>query len=87
MELEEVFKLLPSNLAALAPEGTALPHLTLLSSVDLFTLWALVLSCIGMAYVAKVSMVRSSIVNVILWVSFVLVFRFALPTLTSPGPS
>ena len=87
LELEEVFKLLPSSLAALAPDGTPLPHLALLSSVDLFALWALVMTCIGMAYVGKVSMVRSTVVNVILWASFVLVFRFALPSLTSPGPS
>ncbi len=87
MDLEEAFKLLPSNLAAFAPEGTPLPHLALLSSVDLFALWALVLSCIGMAHVAKVSLVRSSVVNVVLWASFVLVFRFALPSLTSPAPS
>lgn len=87
MDLLEIQKLLPSNLASFASEETPLPHLTLLSSVDLFALWALVLTIVGMAHVAKVSLVRSSVVNVVLWASFVLVFRFALPTLTSPGPS
>ncbi|HEY3446868.1 MAG TPA: YIP1 family protein [Myxococcales bacterium] len=87
MGLDEVFRLLPSNLAALAPEGTSLPHLSLLSSVDLFAAWALVLTVMGMAHVSKVSLLRSSVVSTILWVSFVLVFRFALPSLTSPGPS
>jgi hypothetical protein len=87
MEVDEAFKLLPSSLASLAPDGTPLPRLALLSSVDLFEAWALVLTVLGMAHVGKVSALRSGLVTVILWVSFVLVFRFALPTLFAPAPS
>lgn len=86
MRIDEAIKLLPSSLASLAPEGTPLPQLTLLSAVDVFGLWSVALLAIGMAHVAKVTLLRSSIVTFVLWASYVLVFRFALPSL-GPGPS
>ena len=82
MEVEEVVTLLPSSLASLAPEGTPMPQLSLLGSLDLFSIWAVVLIALGMAHVAKVSLLRSSLATGLLWAGYVLVFRFALPSLT-----
>jgi hypothetical protein len=78
----EVAQLLPSNLAVLAPEGMSVGRLALLASVDLFALWSVAMIAAGMAGVGKVSYLRSAIVVVVLWASFVLVFRFAVPSLT-----
>lgn len=47
--------ILMSNLAALAPEGSGKVFLALLASIDLFTIWALVLLIIGYRVVARVS--------------------------------
>ncbi|MBI5545033.1 MAG: YIP1 family protein [Deltaproteobacteria bacterium] len=83
----EASQLLPSSLAALAPEGLPLPKLALLGSVELFALWSVALVVLGMAHLAQVSRLRSAVVVTVLWASFVLVFRFALPTLGGAGSS
>lgn len=44
-----------SNLAAFAPESTAKPLLALLSSIDLFSIWTIVLLAMGYRIVGKVS--------------------------------
>jgi hypothetical protein len=85
LSVQELAGLLPSSLAALAPEKLPLPKLALLGSVDLFALWSVALVAVGMAYVGKVSALRSTVVVAILWASFVLVFRFALPSLAAAG--
>jgi hypothetical protein len=78
----EAAALLPSSLAALAPDTFPISRLALLSSADLFTLLSAMLCAAGMAHVAKVSRLRSAIVVTLLWASFVAVFQFALPHLT-----
>lgn len=82
LSMADVDRIFPSSLAALVPDGMPSPKLALLSSVDLFSLWSVVLVALGMAYVAKVSRVRSAVVVAVLWASFVLVVRFALPILS-----
>lgn len=47
--------LLASNLAAFAPEDAPRSLVTLLASLDLFTLWAVILFVIGYSVVARVS--------------------------------
>ncbi len=87
LRLTELPRLLPSNLAALAPEGLPAPQLSLLGEVDLFAAWTLVLVTLGMAHAAKVSRLRAGVVTFVLWASYVLVFRFAVPSLTGGTPS
>ena len=77
----ELERLLPSNLGALLAETTKANQLALLSSVDLFALWSLAMLAVGMVHVARVTGLRSTVVVTVLWASFVLVFRFALPSL------
>jgi len=63
---------LASNLAALAPEDAAAWLTTLLSSVDFFTLWSVVLLVIGFSVTTKVSRGKSAAVVVggwLLWVA------------------
>lgn len=80
---DDLPRLLPSNLAAIAADGTVLgPKLGLLASLDVFNLWALVLVAIGMAYVARVSRTRAAVTSFVLWASLVAVFGIAVPALT-----
>lgn len=63
---------LASNLAVLAPEDAALWLKTLLSSVDFFTLWSVVLLVIGFSVTTKVKRGTSAAVVVggwLLWVA------------------
>lgn len=55
---------LASNLAYLAPEGTGRVATALLGSVDLFSIWAIILLVIGYRIVARVS--RTAAVGVVL---------------------
>jgi hypothetical protein len=59
--------LLRSNLSFLAPEGAARPLVALLASLDLFSLWNLVLLAIGYRIAAKVSRTTSVATVVLLW--------------------
>jgi hypothetical protein len=61
---------LMSNLAALAPEGSGKVLLSLLASLDLFSVWALVLLIIGYRVVARVSATTASAVTLTLWLLF-----------------
>lgn len=72
--------LLPSSLAALAPDA-ATSRLALLSAFDLFSLWSLVLVALGMAHVARVSKVRSAVTTLVLWGGYVALFHVALPSI------
>lgn len=60
-----------SNLGALAPEGAGPLVLTLLGSVDLFTIWSLALLAIGFSIVGKVSRWKAAAVVVSLWLLWV----------------
>jgi len=58
---------LPSNLASWAPEEISPPLLSLLSSLDFFTLWCLVLLAIGYRENAKVSTGKAAATVFVLW--------------------
>jgi hypothetical protein len=61
---------LMSNLAALAPEGSGKVFLALLASLDLFTIWALVLLIIGYRVVARVSTATAAAFVLTLWLLY-----------------
>lgn len=84
LRLQDVATLLPSNLAALLgePAGQLSPKVGLMTALDLFSLWSVVLLAIGMAGAAKVSKLRSGTVVAVLWLSYVAVFHVAVPALT-----
>jgi len=65
--------LVASNLAVLAPEDSGAALVALLSSLDFFSLWALVLFIIGYKAAARVSTGMATGVVVSLWVVWVLV--------------
>ena len=58
------------------------PLFALLSSLDLFSIWYLVLLIIGFAYVARVSKARSAVIIVSLWI-LVLLIKLIGPALQS----
>lgn len=62
--------LLMSNLAALAPEDASKVLLGLLASLDLFTVWTLILLTIGYRVVARVSTATAATVAVTLWLLY-----------------
>lgn len=68
--LERGGGVLMSSLAALAPEGSGKVLLALLSSLDLFTIWALVLLIIGYRVVARVSTATAAGFVLGLWLLF-----------------
>lgn len=63
---------LVSSLKALAPEDAPVVTEVLLGSVDLFTVWALVLLGIGYKEVAKVSTAVASGIVILFWLIFVM---------------
>jgi hypothetical protein len=82
---DELPKLLPSSLAAFAPERVPPPLLGFLSALDLFALWSLALVVAGMAKTAGVSKRRAAAVTVVLWLAYVAVAKVALPALAARG--
>ena len=64
---------LKSILGAFAPEETGPAMLALLSSVDLFGIWGLVLTAIGLAAVGKVSKGTGALTAVGIWVFWILI--------------
>lgn len=62
---------LKSNLAAFAPEGANAVVINLLSHLDVFSLWTLVLLIIGFAYCAKVKQSTSAITVILLWLVYI----------------
>lgn len=80
---EQLAGLLPSNLGALLPAGMQGPLPSFLGAVDLFSLWAVWIVAAGMAGVAKVSRRRALVATGLLWLSYVAVFRVALPVLAA----
>lgn len=63
--------ILQSNLGFLAPEGASRALVALLSSIDVFSLWSVVLLVLGMSIVARVSRSTSTLVVVGGWVVLV----------------
>lgn len=64
---------LVSSLKALAPEDAAPVTEVLLGSIDLFTVWAMILLAIGYKEVAKVSSAVASGIVILFWLVFVVV--------------
>jgi hypothetical protein len=81
LEPDAVAQLLPASLGAFLPSGATGPLANLLWSVDLFSLWVVFVVGAGMAGVAGVSRRRSLVTVAILWLSYVAVFKVALPLL------
>lgn len=68
--------LVPSNLGAFLPAETAAPLKSLASSIDIFTIWLLILLCIGFAAIAgsrKITAGKAATVVVGFWAVFVLI--------------
>jgi hypothetical protein len=63
---------LVSSLKALAPEDAPAVTEVLLGSIDLFTVWAMILLAIGYREVAKVSSAVASGIIILFWLIFVL---------------
>lgn len=63
---------LVSSLRLLAPEDAPAITETLLGSIDLFTVWAMILLAIGYREVAKVSSAVASGIVLLFWLTFVL---------------
>lgn len=76
---EALPRLLPSSLAALAPDRVPPPLVGLLSALDLFALWSLALVVTGMARAAGVSRRRAVAVTLVLWFAWVAIAKVALP--------
>jgi hypothetical protein len=64
--------ILPSNLGFLAPEGAGAAVVSLLSSIDVFRLWVLVLLVIGFATVARLKRGTAAAAVVGCWILYVL---------------
>lgn len=64
---------LASNLAVLAPADSALWLRTLLSNVDFFTIWSVVLLIIGFGVTAKVKRGTSTTVVLVAWLVWIVV--------------
>lgn len=69
---EELRTLVKSNLGFLVDMKTNPMAFALLSSLDAFTIWAVVLFIIGFAYVAKTTKAKSAAIIIPLWVITVL---------------
>ena len=65
--------LLASNLGAFAPESLGTAAKSLLSSLDFFSLWSILLLIIGYRIAAKVSTAAAATVVVVLWAFYVAV--------------
>lgn len=75
--LDELPRLLPSSLASLLPAGASPLALAAASSLDLFTIWAVVLLVIGMAQVAGASRRRAAVVVAVLWLAQIAFLKLA----------
>lgn len=82
--LQQKGGILASNLAFLAPEGTSPVVLTLLSAVNLFSLWSLVLLVLGLTTVAGLSTGAAAVLVGGLWLLWV-GLRTGLTVAFGPG--
>lgn len=65
--------LLASNLGAFAPEETSNIMRTLLASVDVFSIWSVVLLTIGFSVVGSVSRGKAAATVIALWIVYILI--------------
>jgi len=68
-------KLLPSSLAAMLPASASPILAAAASSLDLFTLWTVVLLVLGMARAAGSSRTRTAVVVGLLWLAHIALFK------------
>jgi hypothetical protein len=71
-----------SNLGFMADYKASPMAFALLTSLDIFSLWFLILMIIGFAYLARVSKVKSAVIIISLWI-VVLLFKLIGPALQS----
>ena len=79
IQTSELPRLFPSNLAYFF--NASRPIGTVLDAIVLFTLWSLALVVLGTTAVTGERVQRVAVLGVVLWVSYVAVFHFALPRL------
>lgn len=79
---QQLATLVRSNLGFLADYKTSPMAFTLLASIDLFSIWYLILMIIGFAYLARVSKVKSAVIIISLWI-VVLLFKLIGPAMQS----
>lgn len=65
-------RVLQSNLSFLAPEDAGPRLITLLSALDFFSIWSLILSILGLHIAARVSKAKAASIVILLWVVVVL---------------
>jgi hypothetical protein len=78
---QDAERALPSSLAALLPPDAHAPLAELAWGLDLFSVWSVGLVALGAAQVSGASRQRSLAVILVLWGSYVLLTRVALPGL------
>jgi hypothetical protein len=78
---EALARVLPASLGAFLPAGASGPLASLLWSIDLFSLWAVGVVGLGMAGVTGLPRRRALFTVTVLWLSYVAVFKVALPVL------
>ncbi len=74
LDMEQVNSgtLVASNVGAFAPEGTSNTMRSLLASIDIFSIWSIVLLSIGFAVVARVSRGKAAAAVITLWIVYIL---------------
>jgi hypothetical protein len=72
MEELQSGSVLPSSLAVFAPEEAGPRLIALLSSLDFFTLWTVVLLVIGYSLAARVSKTSAAVLVVVVWILLIL---------------
>jgi hypothetical protein len=70
-------RLLPSNLGAFLPEQSSPVLLALATSIDLFSIWSVVLVALGMAALTGASKRRAATVVGLLWLAQICLLRIA----------
>lgn len=70
--------LLASHLGVFAPEDASPVLASLLSSIDVFSLWTIVLLVLGYGLVARVSRTAATVVTLVLWALYVLIFKVGM---------
>ena len=81
---EEMMSIVRSNPGFLVDAHSAAIPFALLSSIDVFTIWTLVLLTIGCAFVARISRGKSATIVGVLWV-VVVVFKVTMAAIRGLG--
>ncbi len=79
-------RLLPSSAAAFLPARAPAPLLAAASSLELFTVWAVVLVATGMARASGASRARAAAVTIVLFLAYVALLKIVPAAVTAAGP-